>query len=131
MFESREERRILIEKAIFTGMQAANIALIVTDNQGYIIWVNSGFEKITSFSKDEVKNKKPSILCSDKTAKEVYIKLRENILQGKGIFWDFYKQKKGWFSLLFRDGHIPSKRPYREDYRFYRYWKRCNTKGET
>ena len=72
VFNSRDvtERKIAeaeIEKLSFIARETGN-AVIITDPQGEIVWVNEGFTKITEFEIDEVIGKKPgSFLQGDET----------------------------------------------------------------
>ncbi len=68
--------------------QSAN-AIVITDINGNIEYVNPKFEEITKYSFDEVKGKNPKILKSGYTSKEEYEKLWKTITSGKewkGIF---------------------------------------------
>ena len=77
--------------------QSAN-AVVITDINGNIEYVNPKFEELTGYSFEEVKGKNPRILKSGYTPKEEYEKLWETISSGKewkGVFKN--KAKDGTF----------------------------------
>lgn len=69
-------------------------AVLMTDRQGFIVYANPGFEKITGYSLDEVVGMKPNILKSGKQAPEFYGKLWEAISTGKSWRGDYLNKKK-------------------------------------
>ncbi len=59
-------------------------AVVITDAQGYIIWVNDGFLKITEYSLTEVIGKKPGALLQGKeTKREHVLAIREGLKSKK------------------------------------------------
>ncbi|BCN94264.1 hypothetical protein THMIRHAM_20490 [Thiomicrorhabdus immobilis] len=76
--------------------KSANEGIMVTDNQGNIVDVNSAFTKITGYSKLEVYGKKPSILNSGIHPQEFYQELWQTLLKTgswKGEVWN--RRKNG------------------------------------
>jgi diguanylate cyclase (GGDEF)-like protein/PAS domain S-box-containing protein len=72
--------------------------VIITDDNGNIEYVNSAFERITGYSKDEAMGKNPRILASGETPPEHYKNLWNTIRLGKtwrGVFRN--KKKNGDF----------------------------------
>jgi len=61
--------------------QSAN-AVVITDIEGNIIYVNSAFEHITGYTSYEAFGKNPRILKSNKHSKEFYEKLWNTIISG-------------------------------------------------
>lgn len=57
--------------------------IVVTDKQGYIQYVNSAFEKITGYTKEEAIGKKLSILDPDPIFSEKIKNIWTQVLQGK------------------------------------------------
>lgn len=55
------------------------IAIILTDVNRHIQWVNEAFTSITGYSMMEVIGKKPSILQGEKTKKEVILRIRDHL----------------------------------------------------
>jgi len=58
-------------------------ALVITDLNQRIIWINEGFTKMTGYSKKFAINKTPEFLQGEKTSRETKRRLRENIIQNK------------------------------------------------
>jgi PAS domain S-box-containing protein len=57
-------------------------SVVITDKEGNIQYVNSAFERVTGYSKEEALNKNPRILKSGKTNPAVYKELWETIARG-------------------------------------------------
>lgn len=62
-----------------------NIAVIVTDEQRKILWVNEGFTTITGYTLSEVLGKKPSILQGPGTEQDAIRRIRKG-LESQAIF---------------------------------------------
>ncbi|HMO61501.1 MAG TPA: PAS domain S-box protein [Ferruginibacter sp.] len=63
-----------------------NEAVIISDEQGFILWVNEGFTEITGYSMEEVLGKKPgSFLQGPETNMDTIKRIRENIRQQKAV----------------------------------------------
>ena len=73
--------------------QSAN-AVIITDRDGIIEYVNPWFTKITGYSAAEVLGLTPSILKSGVTRPEIYKDLWETLLSGKEWHGELYNTKK-------------------------------------
>ncbi len=59
-------------------------AVVITDAQGYIVWVNEGFLKVTEYSLTEVIGKKPGALLQGKdTNREDILAIREGLKSKK------------------------------------------------
>jgi len=79
-----------------TSVEQSNIAVVITDNDANIIYVNSAFERNSGYSFAEVKFKNPNILKSGLTNPEIYTDMWDTILTGgvwKGTFIN--KKKNG------------------------------------
>ena len=63
-------------------LEQATESIIITDTQGQIEYVNSAFEALTGYSKDEVLGRNPRILNSGKQPKDFYKELWHTILTG-------------------------------------------------
>jgi PAS domain S-box-containing protein len=57
--------------------------VIVTQPDGCITYANSGFERITGYTAEEVIGKKPNVLASGQTPRSVYRSLWDTILTGR------------------------------------------------
>jgi PAS domain S-box-containing protein len=65
------------------ALEAAANAIVITDREGTIAWVNAAFAAITGFNKDEVRGKNPRILHSGSHDKAYYANLWSTITSGK------------------------------------------------
>jgi diguanylate cyclase (GGDEF)-like protein/PAS domain S-box-containing protein len=57
-------------------------AVLITDLQGRIEYVNPAFERISGYTREEVLGRKPSLLGSGRTPREVYAQLWATIREG-------------------------------------------------
>ena len=66
--------------------EKTSTGVVITDVEGRIEWVNHGFEKITGFLLDDVKDQPPGgILQGEDTDQETKLKIREAISQRKPV----------------------------------------------
>lgn len=56
-----------------------SIAVILTDPDRHILWVNDGFTNITGYTLAEVIGKKPSLLQGEESEAEVILSIRRNL----------------------------------------------------
>jgi len=71
-----------------TLLEAMSESILVTDTQlnapgPFIIYVNSSFEKMTGWSRDEIIGKSPRILQGPKTDSSIFDDLQDKLLKGK------------------------------------------------
>lgn len=66
-----------------TALECAANAIVITDVNGKIFWVNKAFTQSTGFSREEVIGKNPRVLKSGKQGEAFYKKMWETILSGK------------------------------------------------
>ncbi|MBS1792410.1 MAG: PAS domain S-box protein [Acidobacteria bacterium] len=79
-------------------------AVVITDPEGRIEWVNEGFTRLTGFQFAEVAGRKPgSILQGEKTSRETIAAIRERITKCQpfaGEIYNYHKNGTGyWLSL--------------------------------
>ncbi len=89
---SSEQARVLLDTAI---EQAAE-AVMITNNTGEIIYINTAFVKITGWTYNEILGEKPSVLNSGMQDKDFYSDMWHTIMSGntwKGSFLN--KRKNG------------------------------------
>ena len=65
------------------GIENSASAVLITDNQGVIEYVNRKFSQLTGYPPEEAIGKNPRILKSDSTPREVFDDLWHTILSGK------------------------------------------------
>ena len=94
------------EKDILTtAIEQASVAIVLTDIEANIIYVNPAFEKISGYLAEELIGENPRIVKSELTPPETYEKMWETISNG-GI-WNgeqINKRKDG--SLYYEDSRI-------------------------
>ncbi len=91
-----------VQRRLATAIEQAAEAVVITDAQGNINYVNPAFERITQYLKEEVVGKNPRILKSGHHSESFYRELWDTIKSGKPWTGNFINRKK--------DGTI-----YRED----------------
>lgn len=106
-----EYRVNLLSKVI----EQSPVSIVITDNNGYIEFVNNNLLKITGYEYNEVIGKKPNIFKSDSTNNIVYEEMWDTILSGKVWTGELLNKKKNgelyWesvniFSIVNEDGDI-------------------------
>lgn len=65
------------------ALEAAANAIVITDREGSILWVNPAFTALTGYSSEEVLGKNPRLLRSEKHNSELYRDLWGTILSGE------------------------------------------------
>lgn len=70
-------------------------AVIITDAQGRIEWVNDGFERVTGYGFDEVVGRRPgSFLQGEGTDPDVVDRIRRHVSQGQGFQAELLNYRK-------------------------------------
>ncbi|MFD0933249.1 PAS domain-containing protein [Psychroflexus salinarum] len=77
-FQSKYHWDFQIEETLFKNEYKA---IVITDKNQNIIWVNDGFKDMTGYSLSFLKNKSPRILQGEKTSKEALQYIRTQISQ--------------------------------------------------
>ncbi len=100
-----ERKRIAAELSKLTfAIEESPVMYIITDNEGYIEYVNPKFYEVTQFSKEDVIGKTPRILNSGFHPKEFFEDMWRTILSGSEWRCEIYnKDKNGechWDSVV-------------------------------
>jgi PAS domain S-box-containing protein len=66
-----------------TALESAVNAVLITDRDGHIAWVNSAFTRLTGYTAEEVLGQNPRLLKSGQHTQEFYRVLWETILAGQ------------------------------------------------
>jgi len=82
-------------KKLSSAIEQTADQVVITDKEGVIEYVNPAFDKLTSYTKEEVIGKTPRILKSGKHKKSIYKELWETILSGRSYRYVFINKKKG------------------------------------
>lgn len=81
---------ILLNQAI----ESSPVGTMITDSQGFVTYVNHGFESITGYKKHEVFGKKPSFLNSGQHSESFYASIKSTLLQGKPWQGEIFNKTK-------------------------------------
>jgi PAS domain S-box-containing protein len=86
----RDERLRLQEAALAATVDA----VVITDRDGAIEWVNPAFARLTGYSPEEVVGRNPRFLKSGAQAPEFYRTLWETLLQGRVWYGELSNRRK-------------------------------------
>lgn len=92
-----EEEQAILSSAI---EQAAE-SIVITDNNGLIIYVNPAFENITGYFKDEVMGRNPNLLKSGYHNKYFYKDIWNHLVNGK--IWNGYLKNRSKDGSVFEE----------------------------
>lgn len=79
--------------------------IMITDKNGIIEYVNSGFEETTGYERAEVVGRTPNIVKSGEMSDDFYIELWESVLKGE-VFRDVFVNRKKNGSVYFEEKTI-------------------------
>jgi PAS domain S-box-containing protein len=89
--------RLLTEQKInlqAAALESAANAIMITDREGTIQWINPAYEQLTGYSLQEVIGQNPRILKSDKQPLEFYKNLWDTILNGRAWHAELVNKRK-------------------------------------
>jgi len=78
----RAEERLSLQAA---ALEAAANAVIITDHEGTILWVNPAFTKLTGYTEAEAVGRNPKILKSGQQPQSFYAEMWDRVRQG--LIW--------------------------------------------
>jgi diguanylate cyclase (GGDEF)-like protein/PAS domain S-box-containing protein len=81
-------------RQLSSAVEHSPSAIMITDMDGKIEYVNPKFTALTGYELHEVRGKTPRILKSDRTPAKVYTELWQDILSGKEWRGEFLNRKK-------------------------------------
>ena len=91
----REHRRVEAErKRLVTAIEQAAEAVVITDPEGTIQYVNPAFHRITGYTREEVLGQNPRVLKSEEHDRAFYQKLWDTITSGDTWNGRFTNKKK-------------------------------------
>src|SRR5690606_5927397 len=88
--QNAEEKANKLSRAV----EQSSVAVVITNREGSIEYINPFFTELTGYSFDEVKGKKSNILKSGHQNNEFYKKLWEVILSGNDWEGELLNKKK-------------------------------------
>ncbi|HEY3319845.1 MAG TPA: PAS domain S-box protein [Planctomycetota bacterium] len=90
-----EKRRAAVELRLLSqALESAANAVVITDRQGRIKWVNPAFTKLTGYTREEALGQNPRVLKSGETRPEIYRDLWETILRGDTWHGELINRRK-------------------------------------
>lgn len=108
MEDMQEAQRLLRQqmresKKFQSAVEASNDAVVITDPDGHIIYVNSAWTRLTGYTAKEVLGKNPRILKSGSTDPRAYDALWSTIHAGKTFATDELLNRRKDGSLYYAD----------------------------
>ncbi|MDQ1240098.1 MAG: two-component system, cell cycle sensor histidine kinase and response regulator CckA [Thermodesulfobacteriota bacterium] len=91
---TNRKRHELAQKRLFTAIEQASDAIFITDAQGNIEYVNPAFERITGYSKEEVRGEKPSLFRSEEYDSSTIQSIQETLVRGESWGGRLVKRRK-------------------------------------
>ena len=79
---------------LLRDVEQSPVAIMITDRNGIIEYVNLKFTAVSGYTLDEMLGKIPHVLKSDKMPPEIYTELWQTILSGKEWRGEFLNRKK-------------------------------------
>ncbi|QOP41215.1 EAL domain-containing protein [Sulfurimonas marina] len=89
------------------AVQHSDNAIVMTDPDKNIVFVNEVFEKTTGYCSDEVIGENPRILKSNKQDEQVYVDMKKRLANGKSWEGELINQKKDGSLFYERASIIP------------------------
>ena len=81
-------------KFLGTALETSPLAVMMTDPEGHIRWVNPQFERCTQYGPHEAIGKDPKLISSGLTPKETIRELWSGILSGRSWSGEFVNKRK-------------------------------------
>lgn len=94
IIQSSRERTLRSLRLLSTSVEQSPAAILLTDPEGRIIYVNPKFERLTGYEKEEVYGENPRIFKSGTTSASVYEDLWQTVLGGNVWVGDFENRRK-------------------------------------
>jgi two-component system sensor histidine kinase/response regulator len=81
-------------RTLGVAMEVSPLAVVVTDRESRIQWVNPRFEQVTQYSLDEARGRDPVILASGRTPPETYKDMWRVLTAGQPWSGEFINRRK-------------------------------------
>jgi len=103
-----EQRRIEVERErLAAAIEQANDAVVITDTESRILFVNPAFERITGYTRAEVLGLNPRILNSGVHPASFYIAMWSALTAGQAWVAEFTNRRKDASTFLARSSIFP------------------------
>ncbi|MEK6738409.1 MAG: diguanylate cyclase, partial [Planctomycetota bacterium] len=93
-FNSMADKLALEKRIVSYAVEQSPVAIVITDINGIVEYVNPKFTKLTQYTPDEILGKNPRFLKSGTTSQEEYKQLWDMIASGKEWHGIFHNKKK-------------------------------------
>ena len=81
-------------KVLGTALESSPVAVVITDSEGFIEWVNPQYERNCGYTLEEVKGRKPSVVASGQTPPATYQAMWGTLLSGQSWRGTFINQRR-------------------------------------
>jgi len=81
-------------RVLGAALESSPVAVIITDGDGRIDWVNPQYERKTGYTLQEVQGRKPSLVASGQTPSQTYRAMWSALLSGKSWQGHFVNRRK-------------------------------------
>lgn len=97
LLRSRARVAAVLERSRVLGAALGNspVAVVITDGDGRIDWVNPQYERSSGYTLEEVRGKKPSVVASGQTPAHTYQAMWSTLLSGQSWQGQFVNRRKG------------------------------------
>jgi len=98
--EELQHRKFELERTnemlrdFFMAMEQNPLSILITDSEGKVTYVNPKFCESSQYSKEEVMNKNPRLLKSNRNTAELYAQMWQTIIAGNTWHGEFINKKK-------------------------------------
>src|SRR5450759_5969284 len=79
---------------LLTALEGAATGMVITNREGTIQWINSGFSKMTGYSSEDVVGRNPRILNAGTHDQSFYADLWRTILSGSSWHGEIVNRRK-------------------------------------
>jgi len=94
MHPSHRSDKAALESLLAHALTSAASAIVITDRDGKIVWINEAFTRLCGYGADELIGRTPAILKSGKQAGLFYAQLWKTILAGEVWQGEIVDQRK-------------------------------------
>ncbi|MGC8865863.1 MAG: PAS domain S-box protein [Bacteroidales bacterium] len=78
-----QKKQMMVAQQLLIGIESSPVSTLITDREGYILYVNNAFYKTTGFTPSDIKRQTPRILKSGLHPADYYEKMWQTIVSGE------------------------------------------------